>query len=146
MIDHSMNTTYQKVSFFTFLILILENILLQLQLLIDHIFVRLANRSRHQQLIQNKIGLSILLHTLWKLKIKSSSQTLPKYLSSISTKLCISYRTISSFWSLSTMVMKQRLANLLQTILYYLQSRKLHIFGFLVMTSWLTWIDRRVLL
>ena len=72
MIDHSMNTTYQKVSFFTFLILILENILLQLQLLIDHIFVRLANRSRHQQLIQNKVGLSKRLHTLWKLKIKSS--------------------------------------------------------------------------
>eukprot|EP01136_Pigoraptor_vietnamica_P023433 Opistho-1_new@75530 len=65
-----------------------------------------------------------------KLKMMSSSHTLPKYLSSSSTKRWIISSVMSSLSSWSTATQKKRLAYRLYTILYSFHSRKLHILGF----------------
>lgn len=70
----------------------------------------------NQDFIKKKVGLSFVVVegiTLWKLKMRSNSQTLPKYLSKTSTKWWITSRTANSLSSWSTIVTKKRLAYLI---------------------------------
>lgn len=95
-----------KESLLALLLLLIEEVLLDLQLLGDDRFIRLADIAGDEDLVENEVGLDGAGYTLWKLKMRSSSQTFPKYLSRTSTKVCMSSRTMSSFSSLSTMAIK----------------------------------------
>ena len=59
------------------------------------------------------ISSSKIKYAWWKLKIRSSSHTLPKYLSRISTKWWMISKTINSLSSFSTPAAKYKLAYLL---------------------------------
>lgn len=70
-------------SFLRFLLLLVKDVLLDLQLLIDEAFGAFGVVAGDEELVEDEIGLNGPEGTLWKLKMRSSSQTLPKYLSRI---------------------------------------------------------------
>lgn len=106
--------------FLVFFLFVVEDFFLIFEVSIDRFTIRLATISGNYEFIENEVSLNKYGITLWKLKIRSNSHTFPKYLSKISTNEWINYKTMSSFSSLSTIVMKYKLAYRLYTILYYL--------------------------
>lgn len=84
---------------FIFLLLLIKYLFLILQIFIDYVFIGLRNITCDQKFIENEVSLYWIknIYTLWKLKIKSNSQTLPKYLSKTSTNVWINSKIINSF-------------------------------------------------
>lgn len=77
------NISGTKHSFLVLLVvLLLKEFLAVLQFLVDDGLVGLPHVARNDELIENEVGLPLGSGTWWKLKMRSSSQTFPKYLSS----------------------------------------------------------------